>query len=490
MDISISRISDSDKAIAATFNKSLDEIETHLNLLQDSVSSQSNDNGVVVSGVPATDSVSVGNVVYMTDSGVVAPAIMAFDSSVTDTGKSIVSASARVFGVVIAKEGKKVSVLISGAYTSSAVVQGCIGSDPVIGTYYLSSSVAGTVVFGPDSVPMAQPVLTCLGEDIICVSAMAQPVYNHCHTGYTLTGEWVPSADNLGYGVRYNGDEDLAGMGLLVPGSTVAFANGVLADIDIKGDELWAKTEDDVKGVVKLFTAMPASDGSGYIRSVYSSDGSVKSTVTHGIADISVAFDTQKGNPTGVAVSSISGTEVKTTPVVTSIKGVGMTTSTDKTGAVTLFAPGTNYERLTATEYNLNGAKRTSDNLYTYVVIPSTSTAGFTITRDIFTETPLNVSVWIDGISYTAKNLSVSVWFVPFPTENNPTQLAPEKTPAIEGTISSSGNGEMTIEHMVMGISEPIAATSGMLIAKITGDGSSGALKVLRAGFAVSPADK
>lgn len=487
MAISIPRISDSDKAIAETFNKSLDAIDTRLDILQEAVNKQSNDNGVVVSGVPAMDSVSVGNAVYMTDSGAVAPAIMAFDSSVTDTGKSIVSASARVFGVVIAKEGKTVSVLISGAYTSSAVVQGCIGSNPGIGTYYLSSSVAGKVVSDPNSVPMAQPVLTYLGTDSICVSPMAQPVYNHFHAGYTLTGEWVTSVNNHGYEVRYNGSEDLAGMGLLIPGSTVAFSNGVLADIDIKGDELWAKTEDVVKGVFKLFTAMPASDGSGYIRSVYSSDGSVKSTVNHGIADISVAFDTQNGDPTGVAVSSISGTEVKTTPVVTSIKGVGMTTSTDKTGAVTLFASGTNYDRLTATEYNLNGAKRTSDNLYTYVVIPSESTAGFTITRDIFTETPLNVSVWIDGISYTAKNLSVSVWFVPFPTKGSNTQLAPEKTPAIEGTISSSGKGEMTIEHMAMEISEPIATTSGMLIAKITGDGSSGALKVLRSGFSVSP---
>ena len=423
MDISIPRISDSDKAIAATFNRSLAEIEACLDRLQKGVDKQSNNNGVVVSGVPAVDSVSVGNVVYMTDSGAVAPAIMAFDSSVTDTGKSIVSASARVFGVVIAKEGKTASVLISGAYTSEAVVEGCIGSNPVIGTYYLSGSVAGKVVSDPNSVPMAQPVLTYLGTNSICVSPMAQPVYNHFHAGYTLKGEWVTSVDNHGYEVRYNGDEDLAGMGLLIPGSTVAFSNGVLVDIDIKGDELWAKSKDDINGVVKLFTAMPASDGSGYIRSVYSSDGSVKSTVTHGIADISVAFDTQKGNPTGVAVSGISGTVVKTTPVVTAIKGVGMTTSTDKTGAVTLFAPGTNYERLTATEYNLNGAKRTSDNLYTYVVIPSGSTAGFTITRDIFTETPLNVSVWIDGLSSSGKNLTVAVWFVPFPTEDNLTQF-------------------------------------------------------------------
>lgn len=192
-------------------------------------------------------------------------------------------------------------------------------------------------------------------------------------------------------------------------------------------------------------------------------------------------------NYSNTAISDISGSSYTSTPVVTNISGVGSgikvmrnTLGEAYIGLSTEF--GTSVE---ASTYNLNGTKRVSDDIYTYIVFPGGRSGSVTISRHIDTSSPVYVKPWVNIINSEIVSIKASMYFMPDPSDS--TGVVLEGVPRSESFISiESVNGRLAY----LTADSSITISNPGTIMCVLDTTPSKDVKLMRAGFSVEPAEE
>jgi hypothetical protein len=121
-----------------------------------------------------------------------------------------------------------------------------------------------------------------------------------------------------------------------------------------------------------------------------------------------------------VALSSISGRYCTTTPVISAISGIGgITTTTNEFGEAIIELTSEKGGRHHAADYNLNGSKRVSDDIYTYIVFPKGKESRLTISTPVNVPHTMKATPWAHVISSESTDISVRSAFIPDPDKGN-----------------------------------------------------------------------
>lgn len=149
------------------------------------------------SAVVAAD-VSVGNVVYLSQTTFVyEKAYSSYQSLVSTNGRLLPAAPAIYSGIVLSKEGTVATLLMIGLGTldTDALTTLFGTSTPAAGLYWLSPATPGTV---EDVEPnLAVTVLQYMGDGVVQVFPPIFDKLTHCHKAYTLAvADWL-SIDNF-----------------------------------------------------------------------------------------------------------------------------------------------------------------------------------------------------------------------------------------------------------------------------------------------------
>lgn len=487
--INITKLKDTDVASASTFNRPIEDIELALNSINNRLSTATNKEALMMSGILLDSTTELGDIVYMRNDGICAPAIAALDQTYDNSGPSIESEKSRVLGMVISKDGSIGTLLVGGRYEDAMCTKSCIGEDPEVGVYYLSDVTPGKVTRDPGNA-LKQPVLVYMGANTFSISVMYQAQNTHFHAGHDLTADWEEYGDGS-YTSKYVGDYTSLGTSSLTDGVTAIFHDGVLSDdFIVDNGVIYSKLPVSDIHNVKVFTAIPTSYSTGVVRNILPGDDSITVETSNGIVKITspepIIDNTVKS---ATAISKMGSGHAIITPVVSGISTVGDDISCDynnKTGDVTIYGSGVSVDRMMATEYNLNGSKHVSDDIYTYVVLPGSRKSSVTVSRDIVKSgtSTTKFKVWVDvARELPETELTVDVFFTPYPAEGAPTPLVSTGDAIVSTTIAAtSANGQLT--HC---ISDDVATVSGagILSARICADTPGIDVYMLRAGFCV-----
>lgn len=488
--INITKVKNTDVASADTFNTPIGDIERELNLLNNRLDTVTNKEALMMSGVLLDSTTKCGDIVYMRHDGICAPAIAALDQTYDNSGPSIESEKSRVLGMVISKDGNIGTLLVGGRYKDALCTESCIGEDPEEGVYYLSDTTAGKVTKDPRNA-LKQPVLVYMGANTFSISVMYQAQNTHFHAGHDLlTSGWKAYGDDT-YKSIYTGDYTSLGASSLVDGVTAVFHDGVLSDdFDVFEGALYSKLPVSDIHKVKVFTAIPTSYSTGVVRSILPGDDSITVESSNGIVKLMspkpIIDNTAKS---ATAISKLGSGHATTTPVVSGISTVGDDISCNyntETGDVTIYGSGVSIDRMMATEYNLNGAKHVSDDIYTYVVLPGSRKSSVTVSRDIVKSgtSSTKFKVWVDvARELPETELTVDVFFTPYPAKGAPSQLVSTGGATVSTTIAAtSANGQLT--HCIS-IDSATVTGAGLLSAKVSADSPGTDVYILRAGFCI-----
>lgn len=186
MSLVITKIKDTDPAIAATFNTPITELEAAVNANSKAIGAITNREAIVVQNMPISSDCSIGMALYYNaESGVFSPAYIRPQADTAVVGKYMDSPEAHVSGILvyININGTLGSILISGKYTDESVSKGFTEDEyPAPGAYYLTDKPGVLGRFNPDTAdPFVQPVLVYLGSDTVIANTAYQPPYKY-HT--------------------------------------------------------------------------------------------------------------------------------------------------------------------------------------------------------------------------------------------------------------------------------------------------------------------
>lgn len=404
MNISIPRIKNTDLANADTFNTPISAIESSLNAINDTVSGALNKSSVIIYSVPA-HLCFIGALVYFdVNLHAFRPAIASAVIGTNSDGKYVNAPEASVVGMVINMPSTGVAdILLSGQYTSTECVKGCL-TDIVTGSHYLSSSEPGK----------------------------ASPVHNGLIVQPVLT---------------YTGGSSF---------------------------------------ILQITHQMPSQYQGSVLRGIMSTSDLVDASVNEsGVVEISgKAFSRSDIQLSPLAVSNIHGSKFSLTPVASSVSGVGrIEVISNEFGE---YFVGTKEDiggRFEATAYNLNGSKRSSDNIFTYIIFPSGKTSAVTISRHVDTGAATNVIPWVDLADTPETTLRIDSYFVP--------DDVPESGIILSDIQSEASSISVSQESAVLKTytaTEPIVVTeSGTLFVSITAEEPTDDIKMLRAGITLNP---
>lgn len=237
--------------------------------------------------------------------------------------------------------------------------------------------------------------------------------------------------------------------------------------------------------IINITQQPPYQYSDSYIRGI-SASGMVTATVSDdGVARIHSKYMDKLGAAySNTAVSAINGAGYNVTPVITDIVGVGNSIKVKKNifGEAYIGLPSEFGTTIEAESYNLNGTKRVSDDIFTYIVFPGGRTGSVTFSSHVCTGSPINVCPWIHAIGSEAISMGYTIYFLEDPAVGS--EVAISSIPSISGTIrSESGRGTLALAS---GSSNLNVSSSGTIIVKLTGN-PTGDFKILRAGISIEP---
>lgn len=238
--------------------------------------------------------------------------------------------------------------------------------------------------------------------------------------------------------------------------------------------------------VVNITHQPPYQYDDSVIRGAASLSPTVAVSVDKGILSIEPTEFTNSGVAVKpYAMYGITGNTYGITPVVTGVSGIGDVKSvTNALGEVFIGDASTLGGKIQADEYNLNGTKRSSDEIFTYVVFPSGKKTSVTISRHIDITNKVICKTWID-IKNTKSDFTVSTYFIPDPKDDNGVPMPTD--PIGEGSITSStSNNNIATYYTDNGVG---IAESGTLWSVITADNPTDDIFMVRGGFMVEPSD-
>ena len=488
--IILPKITNTDPANADTFNRPLNAIEAILNEIHKAVNTVNTKEGVVVSNVPVSSDTKVGDFVYIHSSGEFRPAVSRLDSVYGVHGEPIEAPESRVVGMIVSKNAGTGNLLIGGKFKDYACVSGCLGASPELGVYYLSDTDPGKCTNRAGKL-IQQPVLVYMGDDTFIVNALYQTQTSHYHTYYTLMGTW--QSDGSGSVYDIDNDPGLTTSCALVPGVSVVFHNGAFStDFTITNDGIRSNLSPANIGSVTVFSALPAAQSSSVVRGISVDSPVLNVESSNGIVTISHSEYTQSDVrvKSNVAISNIQGNTLNMSPMVSDVKGIGIRTEVAGDGTAYVYSPYTDYTSLYASEYNLNGCKRVSDDLYTYVVFPKLGSS-VTIARDITDVSNLDafLNVWVDSVGDSDKDVkfNISIYYMPTPNSDG-VRLPSAASPVYQGILDCSLRDGYTIRCSSTNDSSLSTISDGTIFAKITlNTDPTSPVRILRAGFSVDP---
>ena len=503
MSYSIPKISNSDVANETTFNTPLTAIETALNSLEGRINSITNKEAILVSGVTVSSDTAIGDLVYRdSDSGLFKPAIAELDAVPGSNGASLEAPCARVVGMVVSKAGESATILIGGKYSSKECADSCLGENAAPGTYYLSPATAGKATNNPGA-SLRQPLITYWGNGVFSLGLFYMAHDNHYHESVVLDKGWKDVEDGdfrymdipAGYRYGYNimADDTLRAMGSLAEDNVSIFVNGVLStgEFEVTSENIWTNTPYGAGANIVLFTFFPFVYNSPVVRGVVSGSDNITVTSTNGIVTISaggyVSGDTA---PSGTAVSGISGKYINKTPVVSGISGIGgITAVINSSGQAVISSADILNCPVPAMEFNMNGTKRVSDNLFTYIVFPRGVQSSVTMSY-IMSSAPgegsFRFKTWLQATSGSG-TLSVSTYFMPIGSSDNPEQdIISTDSTLTTSTVSVATDGSHSMYYETEVGTMADQEGPGVLLATITTSSApADDIRILNAGFMV-----
>lgn len=238
--------------------------------------------------------------------------------------------------------------------------------------------------------------------------------------------------------------------------------------------------------ILNITSRPPYQYDSPLIRGIVSDDASIAVSADYsGIGHInmadSVATETAL-SPT--AVSSISGRFYTKTPIVSSISGVGgIKATTNNLGETILELTseigGVHY----AEDYNLNGTKRVSDEVYTYIVFPKGKESRLTISTPINVSRHMTATPWAHVISSESLDIAARSFFMPDPSIESGVNIS--DIDWITDKLSVEGNdGNLVLSEAASGV--PVYG-QGNVITTFTVSGVGADIRLLRAGVKLTP---
>lgn len=229
----------------AELNERLRTAQTALNELDARIGAAVNRSATIKFSVPVAPGVTAGSLVYYDTANArydLAQALLA--GSVGSQGESVEAPQARVEGIIVAiYNGSSASptgdMLINGTWTSSSIVNACLGSGAAAGTYYLSPLAAGHATLTPGPNYLKQPVISYHGNGDFSFFSLYMAHDNHYHASAILMKPWqtasaveedksvtAPAGAKFGYPVA--DDADIVRLGTITADMTAIFSNGVL----------------------------------------------------------------------------------------------------------------------------------------------------------------------------------------------------------------------------------------------------------------------
>lgn len=231
---------------------------------------------------------------------------------------------------------------------------------------------------------------------------------------------------------------------------------------------------------------MPSQYQGSVVRGATTSSESLTVSVSdNGVLDIGTHDPISTGiELSQTAISSINGNRYTTTPIISSVSGVGgVSVTTNNLGEAFIGLSSELGHNIQASEYNLNGTKRVSDDIYTYIVFPSGKSSSVTISRHIDVSCEMAATPWVHVISGDAITFTTMSYFVPDPDKT--IGVSPTDIRGVSSDIPVGASGS----NIILGeSSDPVSVvSSGTLISRITINAPSVDIKLLRAGYFMTP---
>ena len=486
------------------------KVTEYLNELSVRIGELNTKSAIIRQHVPLETGVTPGTLVYYNaDAGHFAPAQALLLPASTEGGQTIEAPEARVEGLVLSTDSGSDpltgTMLCGGYWESQEVADACLGENASPGIYYLSPSVAGTATkdtYGH----LRQPVLSYYDAGKFNMNIFYMAHDNHFHASQVLDGTWkaadlIQSEDHItppaGAQFGYVGAYAI-GLGEL-GNTTAVFWNGELQRtlpppqgvqdnrlfVIYNGIVWFRDAAAPTAGSVTLFNHYPFAYESSVVRSVYSDSDSLTVENTNGLVKITANdFHTGAITKGSYAVSSINGSELNFTPVVTDVvAGPGVSIDRSLDGTAYISTANLVGGLLDATAFNHNGTTLISNGSLQYITFPANRKSQFIMTMPIQGVTaPCTLSVWIMKVGTGSTPLTVSASFIQDPT------IDTESTVNVQSyTDELNYEAGMDASSLVYGevnISGCTVSGNGTLVASVSINTAQGEqIQLLRTGF-------
>lgn len=483
------QVAPSNEAAVELLDTSLTYINTALNSLAIRLSDHDTKNAIIQHDVDISEDVEEGSLVYFnSETSTYEPAVAALLPLPGENGASIEAPSARVEGIIVSKDisGVTGTLLRGGYYTSSSVVNYCLGQNATAGTYYLSTTNPGRATKETDGL-LRQPVLSYYGNGMFGLTLFYIAHDNHYHTTAMLISSWDtadPEDEDTpdGYLWVYNGELlRTAYVGTISRDTTAVFYNGILqpiltdssSDFTIVNGKLYCKltTQPESNSVV-IFNHFPFAYNSAVVRGITSTnENMLRVENTNGVVTLT-PYDFVSGGmaPSAVAVSSIIEGTVTYTPVVTgTVGGPGIQISRDVNGVATISATSLVGSQIDAYSIQHNGTTLITDGIFQYITFPAGRESEFVMSlpiTDVPDDVTLKAYAW-GTLNGTSTTLNVTGWYVEQPVIGSNTALPSINSATVNELSFNNGQAGMLSYGEVL-LSGVTISAPGMLVARVT----------------------
>lgn len=479
MSYSITRISSTDTASAATFNSRISQISDALNSLDARIAGLSAKSAVIQQGVTIASDVRVGDIVYFStqENACFKKALAALKGQPGSQGQSVEAPSSRVQGIVIATaQDNTTGTLLRCGYYQDFSLNGVIqDSQKTAGLYYLSPRVAGKITKNPGW-SMRQPCISYYGDGKFSMITNYLAHDNH-HHAYEKVNQFKAASQYTGTDTRQgtyvwlvNTDK----IGELSPQTSVVFYKGELIDpsnFKIGKSTVWYSGTGIPDGAIYVFNVFPFAYGDSVVRSI--GTNTLKLSSAKGAVQIDIpSYTRDAAVRSATAVSNIASNTLQITPVVSKITaGAGIYAAHVGSGQYVLASSKDLNVPIKAQQMYMNGAQRVATSLLTYTVFPKGIDSSITMSMPVQNNTsiPLKVYVWAQVKTGSTAAFTVRFYFIPLSRQSVvPIPTSSMYDPVVLSTNQSSTAGLLYCQVPVSGIQTTSDInTSGTLVASM-----------------------
>lgn len=244
--------------------------------------------------------------------------------------------------------------------------------------------------------------------------------------------------------------------------------------------------------VLNITHQIPYQYAGSVLRGAISGSDLIRTTVdNYGILSIGINDWVESGrHKAPYAISDLNGPYYHRTPVVTAVHGIGeISVKTTDTGEVYIADSAYASGKIHASEYNLNGVKRTQDSLYTYFVYPSSRTSSMTISTkiNVSNDASFNAGCWMDVVCNGTITASARVSMYMIKDINGETELPNSGDTILSSSIPISVSGSGKIKTQITSGQSKITGPCTLMAKIEIHNQSASDIPVLRAGFMLDP---